>query len=200
MTPSVSPAHGQDQMMPGPGQHATARNNVHRELQHWAPKASLTQAHQSALQMCLLNVFNIAVADRVMQSSLSHTSSQVHGDRGYKPGFVSFPGNDQDTGLAAQITRTLQGQATVISLCALEAFSVSSPARGTWQESPSCWAVSALQRPILMVGAEQVQHWPQALENWPCPTDCLLCKKHCTPGWVFFPMGKHLPERSSYEK
>lgn len=82
-----------------------------------------------------------------MQSSLSHTYSQVHGDQGYKPVFVSFPGNDQDTGLAAQITHTLQGQATVISLCALEAFSVSSPARGTWQEYSSCWAASALERP-----------------------------------------------------
>lgn len=133
---------------PGPGDvGAVARNAVPAELQHFGPKASLAQARQSALQMGLLNVFNIAVADREMQSSPSHTSPQVRGDRGYKPVFVSFPGNDQDTGLAAQITRALQGQATVISLCASEAFSVSSPARGTWQEYSSCWAASALEGP-----------------------------------------------------
>lgn len=121
-----------------------ATNNVPSEPQHSVPKASVAQTRQSVLQMCLLNVFNIVAADRVTQSSLSRTSSRVHGDHGYKPVFVSSPGNDQDTGLTAQITCVLQGQATVISLCALEAFSVSSPARGTWQEYSSCRAARVL--------------------------------------------------------
>lgn len=134
MIPSVSPAHGQDQAMPGLQQKITFPGELHR----CGPKASLAQARQSALRTCLLNVFNIAAADREMQSSPSHTSPRVRGDRGYKPVFVPFPGNHQDTGLAAQITRALQGQAMVISLCALEAFLVSSPTRGTWQEYSSC--------------------------------------------------------------
>lgn len=104
------------------GQARARRSEFYPKIHHFAPKASTMLVRQSALQMCSLNVFNIAVADRVIQSSLSHTSSRVHGDCGYKPVFVSFPGNDRDTGLAAQITAALQGQAMVISLCALEAF------------------------------------------------------------------------------
>ena len=42
---------------------------------------------------------------------------------------------------------TLSRGRTVISLCALEAFSLSSPAQATWQEYWSCWAGSALERP-----------------------------------------------------
>lgn len=152
VTLSISPAHARTRPCL-----ATARN-FSGEFQHLDPKASPVQARQSVLQMCLLNIFNIAVVGREMQSHPSHTSSPARRDRGYKPVFVSFPKNDQDTGLAAQITRALWGQAMVISLCALEAFSVAGPARGTWQEYTSCRAASAPVRRdlVLTAGAEQV--------------------------------------------
>lgn len=104
------------------GQAGAHHSEFYPKFCHFAPKVRAMLVHQAVLQMCLLNVFNIAVADRVIQPSLSHTSSCVRGDCGYKPVFVSFPGNDRDTGLAAQITAALQGLAMVISLCALEAF------------------------------------------------------------------------------